>query len=118
MFLSNCVVCGKKKSRFLTNQETKKLELNRFVLMILELIRKINKIVNKFLLAEDKFMPELNLRQPGLTYRAFRPLTTQRKIILFKYFFGRKTGAAVSVNEELALELHAPVVAKSKKKEN
>ena len=68
------------------------------------------------MLAEDKFMTELNLRQPGLTYRAFRPLTTQRKIILFKYFFGRKTEAALSVNEELALELHAPIVAKSKKK--
>ena len=67
-------------------------------------------------MAEDKLMPKLNLRQPGFTYRAFRPLTKQRKIILFKYFFGRKTGAVVSVNEELVLELHAPVVAKSKKR--
>ena len=27
----------------------------------------MNKIINKFLLAGDKFMPELHLRQPGLT---------------------------------------------------
>ena len=27
-------------------------------------------IINNFLLAEDKFMPEMHLRQPGLTYRA------------------------------------------------
>ena len=28
----------------------------------------MNKIVNKFLLTGDKFMPELRLRQPGFTY--------------------------------------------------
>ena len=28
----------------------------------------MNKIVNKFLLAADKFMPEMHLRQPGFTY--------------------------------------------------
>ena len=30
----------------------------------------MNKIVNKFLLAGDKFMSKLHLRQPGLTYTA------------------------------------------------
>ena len=30
----------------------------------------MNKIVNKFLLARDKFLPELYLRQPGFTYGA------------------------------------------------
>ena len=30
----------------------------------------MNKIINKFLLAGDKFMPELHLKQPGFTYRA------------------------------------------------
>ena len=29
----------------------------------------MNEIVNKFLLAGDKFMPEMHLRQPGFTYR-------------------------------------------------
>ena len=28
----------------------------------------MNKIVNKFLLAGDKFMPQMHLRQPGFTY--------------------------------------------------
>ena len=28
----------------------------------------MNEIVNKFLLAGDKFMPEMHLKQPGFTY--------------------------------------------------
>ena len=28
----------------------------------------MNEIVNKFLLAGNKFMPEMHLRQPGFTY--------------------------------------------------
>ena len=31
----------------------------------------MNEIINKFLLAGDKFMPEMHLRQPGFTYSAF-----------------------------------------------
>ena len=30
----------------------------------------MNEIVNKYLLAGDKFMPELHLKQPGFTYSA------------------------------------------------
>ena len=30
----------------------------------------MNKIINKYLLAGDKFMPELHLRHPGFTYSA------------------------------------------------
>ena len=30
----------------------------------------MNEIVNKFLLAGDKFMPVMHLRQPGFTYSA------------------------------------------------
>ena len=33
----------------------------------------MNKIVKRFLLAGDKFMPEMYLRQPGFTYSACRP---------------------------------------------
>ena len=33
-------------------------------------IIKMNKIVNKFLLAGDKFMPKIYLKQPGFTYSA------------------------------------------------
>ena len=38
-------------------------------------------IVNKFLLAEDKFMPEIHLRQPGFTYSACRPFTRNKQKI-------------------------------------
>ena len=31
----------------------------------------MNKIVTKYLLAGDKFMPEMHLRQPGFTYSIF-----------------------------------------------
>ena len=37
----------------------------------------INEIVNNFLLAGDKFMPEMHLEQPGFTYSACG--TKQRK---------------------------------------
>ena len=35
----------------------------------------MNEIVNKFLLAGDKFMAEIDLRQPGFTYSACGPFT-------------------------------------------
>ena len=35
----------------------------------------MNEIVNKFLVARDKFMPEMHLRQPGFTYSACGPFT-------------------------------------------
>ena len=56
MILSNCAVCGKKKLTFSKN-----------------------KIINKFLLTGDKFIPELHLRQPGLTYSACRTFTKHRE---------------------------------------
>ena len=34
----------------------------------------MNEIVNKFLLAGDKFMPKMQLRQPGFKYSACGPL--------------------------------------------
>ena len=39
----------------------------------------MNKIINKSLLTGDKFIPELHLRQPGLTYSACRPFTKHRE---------------------------------------
>ena len=30
----------------------------------------MNELVNKFLLAGDKFMPKMHVRQPGFTYSA------------------------------------------------
>ena len=37
------------------------------------------KIVNKFLLAGDKSIPEMHLRQPGCTYSACRPFTKNKQ---------------------------------------
>ena len=34
---------------------------------------KMNKIINKFLLTGDKFMPELHLKHPGFTYSVYGP---------------------------------------------
>ena len=46
---------------------------------------KMNEIVNKFLLAEDKFVSEMHLRQPGFTYSACGPFTKNKeKIEKFK----------------------------------
>ena len=41
----------------------------------------MNEIVKKFLLAGDKFMPEMYLRQPGFTYSACGPFTQNKKRI-------------------------------------
>ena len=45
----------------------------------------MDEIVNNFLLAEDKFMPEMHLRQPEFTYSACGPFTQNKeKIQKFK----------------------------------
>ena len=41
----------------------------------------MNKIINKFLLAGDKFMPEMHLKQPGFTYSACGPFTKNKERI-------------------------------------
>ena len=41
----------------------------------------MNEIVNKILLAGDKFMPEMHLRQPGFTYSACGPFTKNKERI-------------------------------------
>ena len=42
---------------------------------------KMNEVVNKFLLAGDKFMPEMHLKQPGFIYSACAPFTKNKEII-------------------------------------
>ena len=37
--------------------------------------------MNKFLLAVDKFTPEMHLKQPGFTYNACRPFTKNKERI-------------------------------------
>ena len=39
----------------------------------------MNEIVNKFLLAGDKLMPEMHLKQPGFTYSACGPFTKNKE---------------------------------------
>ena len=39
----------------------------------------MNEIVNTFLLARDKFMPEMHFRQPGFTYSDCGPFTKAKK---------------------------------------
>ena len=41
----------------------------------------MNKTINKFLLAGDKFMPKMHLREPGFMYSACEPFTKNKKII-------------------------------------
>ena len=41
----------------------------------------MNKIINRFLLAGDKFMPEMHLRQSQFTYSACCPFTKHKERI-------------------------------------
>ena len=41
----------------------------------------MNQIVNKYLLVGDKFMPEMDLKQPSLTYSACGPFTKNKEWI-------------------------------------
>ena len=45
----------------------------------------MNNIINRFLLAENKFMPEIHLRQPEFTYGAYGVFTKNKtRIQIFK----------------------------------
>ena len=41
----------------------------------------MNNIISKFLLAGDKFMPEMHLRQPGFTYSTCGPFARNKQRI-------------------------------------
>ena len=41
----------------------------------------MNEIVNKFLLVDDKFMPEMHLKQPDFSYSARGPFTKNKERI-------------------------------------
>ena len=41
----------------------------------------MNNVINKFLLAGDKFMPEMHVRQPQFVYSACRPFTKHKEKI-------------------------------------
>ena len=44
----------------------------------------MNEIVNRFLLAENKFRLEMNLRQPEFTYSGWQPFTKTKERISLK----------------------------------
>ena len=94
MILSKCAICGSKKSKFIKKHDAKGLLSNLGIKTLLSKIAvlchilfwmqfnwmniKMNEIVNNFLLVRDKFMPEMDLRQPGFTYSACRPFTKNK----------------------------------------
>ena len=39
----------------------------------------MNKIINKFLLPGNKFMPKMHLQQPGFTYSVCGPFTKNKE---------------------------------------
>ena len=41
----------------------------------------MNEVFNRFLLARDKFVQEMHLRQPGFTYSACGPFTKNKERI-------------------------------------
>ena len=45
---------------------------------------KISEIVNTFLLAGDKFMPEMHLKQPGNTYSSCGPINENEESRRYK----------------------------------
>ena len=49
--------------------------------MPLKVIINMNEIVNNFLLAGSKFMPEMHLKQPGFTYSAWGPFPKNKERI-------------------------------------
>ena len=69
MMLSRCSICNNKKSIFVSQGSgwLDSLGLNTPQNRMKYII---NNIINKFLLAGDKFMPEMHLRQPRFVYSA------------------------------------------------
>ena len=92
---SKCPVCRIKKPRFVKKQEARGLLsnlgiktplskiplLNVLFWMQLHWVYKMNKIVNKFLLVGDKFMPEMHIKQPAFTYSTCGPFTKNKERI-------------------------------------
>ena len=82
MLSSNFAVYHRKKSTFIKKTEATELSglwikvpLNQVFILgpILFWGYKMNKIINKFLLAGDQLILEIHLRQPGYTYSACEP---------------------------------------------
>ena len=91
MVTLSCAVGNCIKRRFITEQESRgllsslamKIPLSEVPIFgpILFSGYKMNKIINKFLLAGGKFIPEIHLRQPGFTYSACKPCIKNKERI-------------------------------------
>ena len=91
MILSKWPIYSSNKSRFIKNQEAKgkltnfglRTQLSKVPILgdILFWEYKMIQIVNNFLLAGDKFMPEMHLKQPGFAYSACRTFTKNKERI-------------------------------------
>ena len=85
MLLSNYTVSDSKKSRFIEEQEKNRLlrwlEIQKSLLCTFsENIKTMNATNSKVLLAGDKFMPEMHLKQPEFTYSTLCwPFTKTKK---------------------------------------
>ena len=94
--LSKCSVCSSEKSKFRKEQGAKSilsnlLEVKVPILSDIPLQNtffkkyKMNALVNKLLLAGDKFIPEMHLKQQRFTYSAYGPFTeNNERIKIFK----------------------------------
>ena len=90
ILLSKCAVYVSKKSKFIKDQGASgllsslriKKPLSKIPLLgpLSFLVYKMNEIVNKLLLAEDKSIPEMFLR-PGFIYSVCRPFTKNKERI-------------------------------------
>ena len=89
IILSKCKICNSKKSTFINNQQASGLLSNLGIKTPLHKIPilgdilfwmhiKMNETINKYLLAGDKFMPEMHLKQSGFTYSAWGPFTKNK----------------------------------------
>ena len=92
MILSKCAIFDSKKSRFIKKQEAKEI-LNKtikedsifswyFALNAVPLNHyEMNEIANKFLLAGDKCVPGIHLKQSGFAYSGFGQFTKNKERI-------------------------------------
>ena len=81
---------------------------------------------HQILLVGDKFMPEMRLKQPGVTYSACGTFTRNKERIknlkkqeILNFFDKKNAGSVVNnkikKNEQLAKELHKTIMKKKKK---
>ena len=73
----------------------------------------MNDIVNKFLLAGDKFMPEMHLKHPGFTYSACGPFT-KNKERLERFMQTGNTEFIYKIDLDKACSQHDTAYGKSK----